>query len=377
MRFRDCTYIIVTKGALTDSLKREIPSSQFVMGTEKPDKRDLFVSHATEDREAIARPLARALIDEGFSVWFDEFELKIGDSIRASIDKGLRQSTYGIVILSQNYFGRQWTEAELNGLAAKENNGQKVILPVWHEVDKKFVTEKSPMLADRFAAQSKDGISSIVRMISAVIKPENRNSVRDELESALSSLMGQDPEAIKLRVREQDFDDLKSQFVNVLNGIGFFNIAPSESNQSVFDFVKISILERRKSQAEELLGCLLDWYFQNPTPFSNEEFLKIFEELARVGLAKEVIRKKRMAGLFVAEFGKSHTWEMAAVTTRILVCIQSLLSTDELDRMVNHILTNDQIQSSFSAQEYLEKMLALCDGKVDPAKIREARKKID
>jgi hypothetical protein len=125
------------------------------MDAEKPDKRDIFVSHATEDKGAIARPLAGALIDEGFSVWFDEFELKIGDSIRASIDGGLRQSTYGIVILSRNCFCRQWTEAELNGLAAKESNGQRVILPVWHEVDKKFVADKSPVLADRFAAQSR------------------------------------------------------------------------------------------------------------------------------------------------------------------------------------------------------------------------------
>jgi hypothetical protein len=55
---------------------------------QKPDY-DLFLSHASEDKEAIARPLYSALSAKGISVWFDEAVLEIGDSLRRKIDEGL------------------------------------------------------------------------------------------------------------------------------------------------------------------------------------------------------------------------------------------------------------------------------------------------
>jgi len=60
---------------------------------------DVFICHASEDKKDIAKPLALALIKMGLKVWYDEFTLKVGDSLRRSIDYGLSQSRYGIVIL--------------------------------------------------------------------------------------------------------------------------------------------------------------------------------------------------------------------------------------------------------------------------------------
>lgn len=72
-------------------------------------KYDAFISHASEDK-GIVRPIAENLRSKGFRVWFDEFELKIGDSLRKSIDQGLINSRYGVVILSKSFF-------EKNGLS--------------------------------------------------------------------------------------------------------------------------------------------------------------------------------------------------------------------------------------------------------------------
>jgi len=71
---------------------------------EQMAQRDVFISHASEDKASIARPLTDALIVAGFSAWFDEYELKIGDSLRGKIDEGLKNSRYGIVILSKSFF---------------------------------------------------------------------------------------------------------------------------------------------------------------------------------------------------------------------------------------------------------------------------------
>jgi hypothetical protein len=146
---------------------------------------DFFISHAHEDKESVARPLAEALIAEGFSVWFDDFSLRLGDSLRVAIDKGLSGCTYGIVILSPSFFAKQWPQWELDGLVARESSGQKVILPLWHDVSFEQVCEFSPMLAGRFAVQTEKGIAYVVEQILAAIKGETPHEPASGIETTL------------------------------------------------------------------------------------------------------------------------------------------------------------------------------------------------
>jgi hypothetical protein len=112
---------------------------------------DVFISHASEDKETVARPLAHALRDAGLEVWYDEFELKIGDSLRRKIDRGLAGSRFGVVVLSQSFFAKGWPNYELDGLVTKAVSGEQVLLPVWHKVTKEEVIAYSPSLADKLA----------------------------------------------------------------------------------------------------------------------------------------------------------------------------------------------------------------------------------
>lgn len=99
----------------------------------------------------MVRPLADALIGAGYRIWYDDFQLKVGDSLRRSIDRGLVASRFGIVILSPSFFAKQWPQYELDGLVSKEMEGGKVILPIWHKVSKAEVMGYSPSLADKVA----------------------------------------------------------------------------------------------------------------------------------------------------------------------------------------------------------------------------------
>ena len=112
---------------------------------------DAFISHATEDKEELVRPLAELLSRSGHAIWYDEFQLKVGDSLRRSIDRGLARSRFGIVVLSPSFFAKNWPQYELDGLTAKEMAGGKVILPLWHKVSKNEVLGYSPSLADKVA----------------------------------------------------------------------------------------------------------------------------------------------------------------------------------------------------------------------------------
>jgi hypothetical protein len=131
---------------------------------------DVFISHASEDKDAIARPLAEALRDKGLRVWYDEFSLTVGDSLRKSIDQGLARSRFGVVILSKHFFEKHWPEQELNGLATREVGGKKVILPVWHGVGFEEVRQYSPTLADRLAVTSDGGLKNVVEQLLAAMR---------------------------------------------------------------------------------------------------------------------------------------------------------------------------------------------------------------
>jgi len=123
---------------------------------------DVFISHASEDKETFVRPLAVALQKKDIRVWFDEFALTVGDSLRRSIDRGLACSRYGIVVISPDFLKKDWPQKELDGLVAREVAGQKVILPVWHRIDGKTLQRYSPLLADRVATSTAKGVDAVV-----------------------------------------------------------------------------------------------------------------------------------------------------------------------------------------------------------------------
>ena len=130
--------------------------------TPSPDGWDVFISHAAEDKEAFVRPLAQALRARGLTVWFDEFTLTVGDSLRRSIDGGLARSRFGVIVISPHFLDKEWPQRELDGLAAREVGGTKVILPVWHNITIEQLRARSPMLADRLATLSTHGIDRVV-----------------------------------------------------------------------------------------------------------------------------------------------------------------------------------------------------------------------
>jgi hypothetical protein len=114
-------------------------------------KYDVFISHASENKSEVVRPLAIALQERNLRVWYDEFELKIGDSLRQKIDKGLANSRFGIVVLSKHFIKKGWTNYELDGIITKSISGQQVVLPIWHDITKQEVIDYSPSLADKVA----------------------------------------------------------------------------------------------------------------------------------------------------------------------------------------------------------------------------------
>jgi hypothetical protein len=135
-------------------------------------KWDLFICHASEDKESFVRPLVRELLTRhpDLHIWYDEFGLVVGDSLRAKIDYGLANSRFGVVILSPHFFAKKWPQRELDGLVAREEYRRKIILPVWHNITHDDLLRCSPLLADRVAARSADGLDVVVTKLMEAIR---------------------------------------------------------------------------------------------------------------------------------------------------------------------------------------------------------------
>ena len=132
---------------------------------------DVFISHASEDKDEVVRPLVHALQTNGLKVWYDEFEMKIGDSLRRKIDKGLANSKFGVVVLSKDFIKKGWTNYELDGIITKATTGEQVILPIWHNITKREVIDFSPSLADKLARNTSSfTVDEIASEITEVIK---------------------------------------------------------------------------------------------------------------------------------------------------------------------------------------------------------------
>jgi hypothetical protein len=164
----------------------EVPSDKG-----KGELRDCFISHASEDK-SVALLLAEAVKARGWTVWVDQLDLTLGDSLNGEIESALAHARFGVVILSRAFLSKQWTQRELAALAAREISGKtKVILPVWHGVDHEFIVGRSPVLADRLGVSTDLGIEKVATEVSRAIGKEGLGEPSHERQSSAPAEVAQ------------------------------------------------------------------------------------------------------------------------------------------------------------------------------------------
>ena len=136
---------------------------------------DAFLCHASEDKEYTDQ-LYAALGKQGVKVWYDKFVLTIGDRLLRKIDEGLLKSKFGVVVLSVNFFNKEWPQTELDALLGLEmSDGRKRILPIWLDLEAADVRKYSPILATLIASSSKLGIAkNVADILAAMNWPKDR-----------------------------------------------------------------------------------------------------------------------------------------------------------------------------------------------------------
>lgn len=161
-----------------------------------PETRDVFLSHAFEDKDEFVIPFARELAKRGISCWLDEAEIHWGDRITQKINTGLQSSRYVIVFLSPRFVGKGWPESELAAALNKENSeGQTVVLPLVIG-EERVVLSHYPLLRDKLHLNWNEGRAGIVDRLSSMLthKPHFEASQKNILSEiggpTLSDLLG-------------------------------------------------------------------------------------------------------------------------------------------------------------------------------------------
>lgn len=226
-------------------------------------KYDVFISHASEDKDAIVRPLATVLEKLSVRVWYDEFSLKLGDSLTASIDLGLKESKYGLVILSKAFLCKKWPEYEYRSLMTREIDGERVILPLWYDVTKEDVKDFSLYLADIKALPvSREQFKFLIPAILRVVLPDIWREMR--MQGILRKAVAEGTPAVAkiseiVRATERQSNLTKQQLIRskaVFYGIG------RHLNQSFDKYVyeyELDLVPERELQTWEIMNaCYLE-----------------------------------------------------------------------------------------------------------------------
>jgi len=162
----------LTSEALSQGYFLSIRDHEYARKRSETEKPLAFVSHDSRDKDRFVRDLVSELAKNYCTVWYDEYSLKVGDSLRENIERGLKEASKCIVVLSQNFLSNSgWGKAEFDSIFTREILERKnVLLPIWLGVDVKDVYEYSPKLADKVGIPASLGAAEVAQKLAGVLR---------------------------------------------------------------------------------------------------------------------------------------------------------------------------------------------------------------
>lgn len=145
-------------------------------------KYDVFISYASEDKDSFVRTLAVELERYSIRVWYDEFTMKLGDSLTKLIDAGLQSCRYGVIVLSKHFLEKNWPDYEYRSLLSRQVNGENVILPLLYGISVDDVRAYSLYLADiKSLSVGNEDVANAAMAILKVVRPDVWERVKMEV----------------------------------------------------------------------------------------------------------------------------------------------------------------------------------------------------
>ncbi|RUW81559.1 TIR domain-containing protein [Mesorhizobium sp. M2A.F.Ca.ET.067.02.1.1] len=136
-----------------------------------PDRLDIFLCHAWDDRQGAAKDLHDLLVFRSVSVWFSEKDVVLGSPLLREIDKGLARTRVGIVLVTPAFLDRIRSggiaEKELSTLLARD-----LLVPIVHNTTYEALREVSPMLASRSGlSTAENSMADVAAKLAELVAP--------------------------------------------------------------------------------------------------------------------------------------------------------------------------------------------------------------
>lgn len=166
-RFSSAEKGVLMELAASKDIRLVLRDGAYLAERTKNERPQAFISHDSRDKEPFVRELAVTLQKMYCTVWYDDFSLVAGSSLRGSIEKGLRECHKCVLILSPHFISNGgWTKVEFDSVFTREILEQRnVIIPIWHGVSKTQVYEYSPRLLDKVGVPSSLGVEEVARKV--------------------------------------------------------------------------------------------------------------------------------------------------------------------------------------------------------------------
>lgn len=130
--------------------------------------KDVFLCHASEDKDSVIRPIVAALNEAGITYWLDEIEVLWGDSLTSKVNEGLRLSRFGVVVLSISFLKKHWPQRELNAVLNLEaTTGETKVLPmlIGTAEEQAVILKAFPLLNDKLYVSWNEDASEVVEKL--------------------------------------------------------------------------------------------------------------------------------------------------------------------------------------------------------------------
>jgi len=337
----------------------------------------IFIAHSSRDNK-ISKKIAEALKEEGFAVWYDEWEIKVGDSISQRIGSGLQQGDFLVIILSKNSIQSQWVQRELSAALALEGKKSMFILPV--RIDG---CEIPVLLQDRKYADFRKGFSQgLDELLDAIntpgpiaqygvpIVPSREPSVQELVDSfGTQSKDGLAAEIFTLSVKEK-----KQTIIEIMDRLSMADIHDVSGIAYLFDALDMCLQENRRASLTLFQIFFREFAFRS-LPFCKEKLLPIVAKYVQFNVIQHWIRGQNLIDWFVSEFERSPTFVSGALNSEIVANLSPVLSKSHIDRIVEGALTNNQIYQSWQAPSHLRRLFLSCIQLLTDKQREELKKK--
>ena len=346
----------------------------------------IYLAHSSRDNR-VSRRIAESLRSKGFHVWYDEWEIRVGDSITQKISRGLEQGNFLVAVLSKSSVKSRWVQKELSaalqiGLFVLPARIDGCAMPsllrdTYYADFRKGFRRGFDELRDGIAAQLRTPKVPVtaIRKRSRPARPRIRH--RRDIRKLVDSFATITKDRMKAQISRLTFEDKKRVILEIMDKLSLADHSNLPDLSYLFEALDAAIQENRRPSGR-LFAVFIREFASRSLPSSKDALLGLLGQVSKYAELSEIRQTVSDQGLmnrFVSEFETSPTFARGALNSEIIAKLQPMLTRNQIERVVEAAIANNQIYDSWGAYNHLRRLFAICDKSLTRRQRRELQKR--